>query len=351
MNNIAILGSCVTRDAFNFDNKSFDIKAYFARTSIISLTSTSLDIDESKITLSSPFQIKCIIHDLKKDFFKIIENKAINYVIIDLIDERFNLLKINESIITKSNELQSSNLLNHLDFKEIKRDENLDYLWKESAKAFFNRLTEIIPPSNIIIHKALWKSKYYDQNGKIEEFTKQLGEINQQNSILCSYYQYIEEHFTDFNIIDMTQENLLCTVNHRWGLSPYHYEEKYYNVFLDKLNKSFPRKTNEENLSEIMSELDRKSVIISDDKNIVFKVDDTKLVESYRDIEFAYYVKLNDEIIYREWYGKYRNFIYTMEFEGNYEVVIFIRNQNNKDKIKYFTKKLSSKLGVCDLFI
>jgi len=57
---IDILGSCVTRDAFEYANAKDDyiIDQYFARSSLISIVAPPIDINKESIELDSAFQQK-----------------------------------------------------------------------------------------------------------------------------------------------------------------------------------------------------------------------------------------------------------------------------------------------------
>ena len=118
--NISIIGSCVTRDIFEYDKDVFKINDYFARSSIVSMTSLPIDVNSDYVQLNSPFQKKCVLNDLNKHSIQSVLNEDNDYLIIDLIDERFNLYYRDGSFVTKSNELVSSGF-DLSDFKEMKK--------------------------------------------------------------------------------------------------------------------------------------------------------------------------------------------------------------------------------------
>jgi len=232
-----LLGSCVTRDAFSSQG-NYKINNYFARTSFISLMSNPIKVSMEEILLNSNFQKKSVFQDLNKTILTEIIEDSSDFLIIDLIDERFNLTKIDDSIITMSNELKGSSLLNNFYHEEINRfDTNVFELWKKSVDRFFDQIYKKYEPTQVILHKTLWREKYYDKNGEKKDFApSMINGIRKQNSLLNSYYEYIETFLPKMNIIDMTDKNLLSSENHIWGLSPYHFEDKYYDTFNNKLN-------------------------------------------------------------------------------------------------------------------
>lgn len=337
--NLVILGSCITRDAFNFSHDQYVIQHYFARTSLISLMSKSLSIDKSKINLTSAFQKNCIVQDIEKSFFYKISESNFDFILIDFIDERFNLLKLSESLITKSNELVASGLMDEYDFTEIVRNEDLLSTWEKSAKIFFNTLLEHIPAHKIIIHKGLWKTKYVNENGTISEFSNQLQHIDMQNKYLNYYYQFIEENFKEINVLDMTNEELYCSVDHRWGLSPYHFEDKYYQLFLAKLDQ-IVKEMDSKDFVHVFESVQRNSVVHYENDLFVHRLSNVEENINFEDLSIAYYVKFHNEVLYQQWYGKNRILNYHPTQKGEYQIVIFLRDPVHLDKVKYFQYKI-----------
>lgn len=94
---------------------------YFARSSLISIYSPSLDIKQEGINLKSQFQQKTVFSDLNKVFRDHIKESKSSLLIIDLIDERFDILKYRDSYMTYSEEYKNSNLPSILNTTTLKR--------------------------------------------------------------------------------------------------------------------------------------------------------------------------------------------------------------------------------------
>jgi Family of unknown function (DUF6270) len=238
MKDVTILGSCVTRDAFELTTGDYNIEHYFARTSFLSLTSPPLDIKEEDILLESPFQRRCVYNDLTKQFFNLTKEKKSDIIIIDLIDERFNLLKIGESYITRSNEFANAKLIRDYESTLIKRNIDFRSEWTEAAESFIIQLLDKYRPEEIIIHKTLWQEYYLDSKGNKQRYEQKINEITHHNRLLESYYEFLEERFPEIKVIDMAAEPYLASEEHKWGLSPFHFEENYYHRFLELLSES-----------------------------------------------------------------------------------------------------------------
>ena len=238
MTTLNILGGCTTRDVLECAPNNFELNEYFARTSIISMMSPAADIDHSLIDLSSSFQKRCVIRDISKTFFSELEQKKGEYIAIDFISERLNLVKIGDAYITRSNELVKSKVLDKLTGYKIakKLDRNMQELWKKKALLFFQKLKEHFG-NNIIIHKTKWRHYFIDVDGTIKEFPNK-EEIEMRNEELAGYYAFVEEHFPEFIFIDMTDDRYYASAAHKWGLAPYHFEDGYYHDLLRKLSEA-----------------------------------------------------------------------------------------------------------------
>lgn len=195
---IIIIGSCVTRDVFESVKNNYKVKHYFARTSFISLMSPSLNISDSQLSLKSNFQKQSVLADLNKNIWnELTAPSEEDYIIIDLIDERFNLFQVDDTYFTKSNELVNSGLLESItDAKELNRLSNeVTTIWFEKTKSFFNKLLTIYKENKIIIHKTKWQTHYRDKFNNIKPF-KELTGINKKtkcwkNTILISVLNFL----------------------------------------------------------------------------------------------------------------------------------------------------------------
>ena len=103
---IGILGSCISRDIFREMKLDHLVNEYRARTSIHSITqSESADISRINFPESN-FQSNMVKHDFEKTELNL---DNCDYLILDLIDERFELITNFGSVVTLSNELKGSN--------------------------------------------------------------------------------------------------------------------------------------------------------------------------------------------------------------------------------------------------
>ncbi|MFO1444434.1 hypothetical protein KDN24_14745 [Bacillus sp. Bva_UNVM-123] len=215
-----ILGSCVTRDIFRFISTDYHVSDYYARTSLRSIVSEPLIYKENDVKLTSSFQKRTVIKDLEKTFFYDIQNTDFDYLLIDLIDERFELLQVGNSIVTRSTEFINSGLdssLNGTGIVKVIDD------WKKDCYIFANRLLSIVPSEKIIIHEAYWAKQYFE-DGVLKDYRNQ-EKIDANNNILKEYYNELYQ-FTSAKMVRI--ENRFGDSKHMWGLAPFHYTKEYY---------------------------------------------------------------------------------------------------------------------------
>lgn len=240
---VDILGSCVTRDAFEYSNaKEYVPVPYFARSSLISVISSPIDILKEGIELESAFQQKTVHNDLNKIFLTHIATSDSLFLLIDLIDERFDVLRYRDTYLTCSDEYKRSNLPKILKTEALEKNEDYYRMWEDAAKIFIEQIRHRKPKS-VILHRAFWKKKYRDIDGTVKEFPDQ-EKIDKNNRILERMYSFIESISGDLLVSIQLSDDYVSDSNHRWGLSPFHYEDRYYVDFIERVKKiDMKRKT------------------------------------------------------------------------------------------------------------
>ncbi|MDH2887882.1 DUF6270 domain-containing protein [Bacillus cytotoxicus] len=236
---IAILGSCVTRDAFTFDKeKRFELPYYQARTSLLSIMTKPYEIQDSDLNnLSSAFQKRLVKDDMLKSFFEKISANSSDYLIMDFIDERFDMVKIGDCYITRSFEFINSKLESKLEDFEVLQKSMILEQWEQACYAFVQEITKLYEQSKIILHKAYCKDEYLDKEGIVRVFNSDVLERNKRtNALLNHLYEYLQKVVPEMKVIDLSDRQHYAWEGHVWGLSAFHYEDKYYVDFLKSLD-------------------------------------------------------------------------------------------------------------------
>lgn len=232
MISISIFGSCVSRDSVEYNKDQFNLVDYYARSSFASFCSKAYTGDLAMLAqMNSPFQKKMVERDLNKSALKNEAFKNVDVVLIDLIDERFELVQFDEhEFATRSLELS----------KIVKDRKGISYLSTDSLKYF--RLFEkgflkFINATNIDLAKIRIIQTYWALENSEGKST--LSEYRVSNNLkLDILYFILRKHLPKSCFISIPNSLLVANVDHKWGDAPYHYVNEFYKFVVDSLKRN-----------------------------------------------------------------------------------------------------------------
>lgn len=234
MKKILILGSCVSRDIFEFDKGFLELVGYYARTSLASLAADSYVKEEYLESLCSNFQKTRALWDMRKDFWDFLERAEFDFLLLDFIDDRFYLYKDEAKAFTLSDELYKKNKHN-LDFAKIFNKESKEF--NELFSFGLKRLKKALGEKQLIVNAVYFTDNGggdYDELVRINSyFSKEY--LQEFNAYLQERYAQIRSIFPKALFIDYEKGFLKYDENNKWGLSPVHYVQNVYKFALGKL--------------------------------------------------------------------------------------------------------------------
>jgi len=237
---ISIFGSCTSRDLFRLHPEApFELKSYIARQSVLSAISPPVPLDMEVIQLDSAFQRRCVWQDFHKTTFDMLKNDGSEWLLIDLIDERFPLAKLQGSYVTKSGLAVDGGVIGTAETL-VRRRKGPDYYMdgiciRDGVKSFCRKLKDIYPSDHIVIHKALMVEQYKSAEGLLQPFSEHEIEVARQvNEMLRYMYGLLEEFLPEAQVIDCI-ENYVGSELHTWGRATVHYEDEYYAEVIRRL--------------------------------------------------------------------------------------------------------------------
>lgn len=231
--NVFIHGSCVTRDAFEFDaDDNFKIEHYSARSSLATLALPPIleCLDLSK--LQSNFQRKMLKDDHDRAVIEYLSSKNYDIVILDFIDERGGLVNLdNNGFVTNLNELRESGVIDRAASVEYIKEYSLDHkvLFLKGFDKFISSVKDNTP---VFINKVFWAT----QNELGELVASNSKYIYEANRFLTDIYEILETKYPDVNFIEYSESLFIANSNHKWGQSPFHYIDELYYGLLNYLN-------------------------------------------------------------------------------------------------------------------
>lgn len=228
---IAIFGSCVTRDLFEDPALRPALAHYASRSSVISVVADPVPLSEEEVPLDSAYQRRAVLADFNKTFFGDLRALAPDWLVIDLIDERFNVLRTDGSFVTESSAFQGAGLAGaeRFDFTTVRRlTEEAERLFDAAARTFVERVTQIVPAERVILHRGLWLTRYR-RGEAVEHFPEpRLTYARRNNDALGRQYDVLDELLGgEIHVIGPELDRHVADYEHRWALEPFHYEAAY----------------------------------------------------------------------------------------------------------------------------
>lgn len=240
---VAIFGSCVTRDLFEDEKLRPALVHYASRTSVISTVADPVPLGEDEVVLDSPYQKRAVLADFNKTFFTDLGDLAPDWVVIDLVDERFNVLRTGDSFVTESSAFSSAELgaATRFAFAPVLRlTDEAEELFDVAATTFVQRLTEIVPAERVILHRALWLTRFRSAD-VVDEFPEpRLSFARRHNEALDREYDMLADRLgPTAPVMGPDPERHLADEGHKWGLDPFHYEDAYNDAAKLRLRDAF----------------------------------------------------------------------------------------------------------------
>jgi hypothetical protein len=240
---VAILGSCVTRDAFELipdqAQSGLAVATYVARTTIRSSLAAPVSWEARGSSAGGPrFEDRCVRSDVAKTHFRDLVEKPFDLLLVDLIDERHSVLEVEGSLVCNSVALKKFADSAGIDLAALSRQMSLDpRVVAETLAlipAFAGRLRSVLRERPAAIHEALWADRYVAADGTTRAFDD-LRQIGRMNDVLRSYYDALRQAWPGVAVIRVPDELRVAAEGHRWGLQPFHYMDGYYRAFIDRL--------------------------------------------------------------------------------------------------------------------
>jgi hypothetical protein len=245
MSRVAIVGSCITRDVWRFRGGSVaspqpDV-LYISRTTLPGLFATPVEGFRPSARPPGglrPQPHRALVADLTKTALAELLAFRPTHLIFDFIDERFDLLSVGRTLVTRSWELEASGYLAQGALRKGRPIPRLsaacERLWLESAAelAAFVRATPLIE-ARLILHSARWAERRRAANCRerriegVEILPGQAADVAAHNALLARYEAAFEGLMPPMWRVE-AQDHRVADDTHQWGVSPFHYVADYY---------------------------------------------------------------------------------------------------------------------------
>lgn len=231
-----IFGSCCSRDIFSAFHKynktsNFKINMLTMNVSFSTLFGDPLKYDEENLNVENYNTKNAIVGDLTKS----IPNAVIqslnsdSIVILDFMDERFDIVECERCKFTKSWSIMNTKLYkNFKNTSTISFDDERKILDSiNNAKRLISLLINYIPMKNIIINESKMAECFFKDDG-FEYFDNDKYNISKYNDMHNAIVAELKKDFSGITFLDSPIYLNFGDTHHQWGTHPYHYNEGHY---------------------------------------------------------------------------------------------------------------------------
>ncbi|MBQ8626323.1 MAG: glycosyltransferase family 2 protein [Agathobacter sp.] len=190
----------------------------------------------SACTHKNAYREIMVNREIENDFWRVYKKESPQYMVIDFIEERFDVLDCGDGFLTKSDAFEGATLEIAATETISRESEECQKLWEESCIRFINKLKEENPKVQVILVKNYLSEKVGDVEK--QEYYPELEEIRNKNRILKGYYKFFVEHCSFVTAIEASECNYYFTdAKYEYGAIPSHLNELVNREIAHKMEK------------------------------------------------------------------------------------------------------------------
>lgn len=178
-----------------------------------------------------------IYYDCKKIALDKIVTDGCDYLIIDLIDERFGIMESDKGCLTYSQGLLRSEHINEVGtyfVKDVKEDTEEFYV---AYKKYALWLRDNFEVDKIIINEAYPVITYLGNDNNLHVFDpNEICKCKRLCSRIEKGYKLLESFLPEAEVLRMPY-NVMAYENHKWGKAIFHYVDDYYIEMLSRIGE------------------------------------------------------------------------------------------------------------------
>jgi len=194
-------------------------------------------VEDELMELSSPFRRRSVLNDASREPLRWIERSRPGVLILDFIDERFDLIDTGVGLLLNSAELHDAKIV-PTRFQGAPRIDRLSdecgQIWRDGFDACLARIRAASPDTRIVLHRA-WFQETIAYPDRTERWPEQIwvspnrkAPIAELNRVMRSYYEHAQSRLPRVDILEPGPEHQASAHRHRWCQHPVHYVDSYY---------------------------------------------------------------------------------------------------------------------------
>ena len=169
----------------------------------------------------NPYRKHMLDREFDGSFFEILDEERPEYIVIDFIEERYDLLEVEGSYYTNSDALQESDFDMQKGRSISRYSEECQRVWENACICFIEELKKRFQAKNVILVENYLAEKYGDAEKQSEY--ENIVEIRKINSTFKKYYHFFSENYVGIQRIEAFTEALYFTdEKYKYGCYPWH---------------------------------------------------------------------------------------------------------------------------------
>lgn len=219
---VFVHGGCVSRDAFELQS-ALPLVGYSARSSLVAAFDSNVPVVEKGLLDKNPsaFQRRMVEAELDRTLPDQLSRGGYDLLLVDFIVERTSIVKIGQSLVTRSPEFIKCGLDSLVNGQfDIDSDE-----YFERFKRAWVELCRLSGEENVIVNRVFWAEKRND--GSPVRFPRRSKKQNQRLEYL---YDLVSQITPKVNWSAYPRDQFVADVDHKWGPAPYHFDSAFYSA-------------------------------------------------------------------------------------------------------------------------
>jgi hypothetical protein len=209
MAKVAVIGGDITRDLWPAHRRRPADFLHISRTTLPSLLSAA----PAGVATSGPRpraltldQQDAVVADIRKTSLGDLVAFRPTHLILDLVDERFDLLVVDGAVVTRSAELVASGYLERAPLSSARRVPRLsaacDRLWREAAREFAELVAATpLATATLILHVFRWANQDRTLRGDIARF-EGVEDAEAHNALVAGYEAELAARFPALRVVN-----------------------------------------------------------------------------------------------------------------------------------------------------
>jgi hypothetical protein len=188
-----------------------------------------IDIDIATIHNLIPYETRSIHEDFTKKSLSILDGEF-DFMILDFMEDRFDIAQIGDSYVLYTPNLQKSQVLQQFPEHRVlsRGDPEVALLWARSWMMLLDEIKRRGLVDKLILNCGVYCKQYKNEAGEVVPFgwrDTQFAELN--THLINSYHALAQLLIPNIKFVNVDQKLHLGVHNHRWGLGPVHYIDEY----------------------------------------------------------------------------------------------------------------------------